>query len=293
LPNLQSLTTCCVCLEPRPLPSTGITRLHRYNGPLRHPRAPGPSLTGFRLVIPAPRLGASRVACAFLVCVLSPLPRRSNWEHCFAHLSQPYQPSPKGLSGRPAHRPFRGLLSVHSRYGPHTRAVTFRDPLPEGFSHIVTSMTAPVASGWSRCRVGLAPTGKRRLFTAHTPTGHQVVQFAPLKRSVAELAANSSRPRTQRCICLLPVPPQHSEFPCAWRFGLHRLARPVSSDPASVLRQRMWLERTLQSTPHGAQSSSCQTNNSAATRASPSAIDGSHRTCHPMGRRGGSTPALR
>src|SRR5246127_1448963 len=30
----------------------------------------------------------------------------------------------------------------------------------------------PVASGWSGCRVGLAPTGKRRLFTAHTQVGH-------------------------------------------------------------------------------------------------------------------------
>src|SRR4029450_11014571 len=81
---------------------------------------------------------------------------------------QPYQPSPKGLSGRPAHCPFRGLLGVHSRYGLHTRAVTvYRDTLSEGFSHFVTSMTAPVASGWSRCRVGLAPTGKRRLVTAH------------------------------------------------------------------------------------------------------------------------------
>ncbi len=30
----------------------------------------------------------------------------------------------------------------------------------EGFSHFVTSMTAPVASGWSDRRVGLAPTGK-------------------------------------------------------------------------------------------------------------------------------------
>src|SRR6202034_1485120 len=37
----------------------------------------------------------------------------------FAHLAQPYQPSPITLSGRPAHRPFRGLLSVHSRCGPH------------------------------------------------------------------------------------------------------------------------------------------------------------------------------
>jgi hypothetical protein len=28
----------------------------------------------------------------------------------------------------------------------------------------------PVASGWSDCRVGLTPTGKRRLITAHTPS---------------------------------------------------------------------------------------------------------------------------
>jgi len=44
--------------------------------------------------------------------------------------------------------------------------------LIEGFSHFVTSMTAPIASGWSDCRVGLAPTGKRRLCTAHTQHGH-------------------------------------------------------------------------------------------------------------------------
>ena len=48
----------------------------------------------------------------------------------------------------------------------------FRDTLTRGFSHFVTSMTAPVASGWSGCRVGLAPTRKRRLFTAHTHSGH-------------------------------------------------------------------------------------------------------------------------
>jgi hypothetical protein len=105
--------------------------------------------------------------------MLSPLPRRSGWAYCFAHFTQPYQPSPKGLSGRPAHRPFRGLLGVHTRYGLHTRAVTvYRDTLSEGFSHFVTSIAAPVASGWSVCRVGLSPTGKRRLFTAHTHSGH-------------------------------------------------------------------------------------------------------------------------
>src|SRR6266850_7619801 len=36
---------------------------------------------------PRPRQGASRVACAFLVCVLSPLPRHSHWRYCFAHPS--------------------------------------------------------------------------------------------------------------------------------------------------------------------------------------------------------------
>ena len=100
--------------------------------------------------------------------MLSPLPRRSDWAYCFAHFTQPCQPSPIWQSGRPAHCPFRGLFGVHSRYGLHTRAVTvFRDTLSEGFSHFVTSIAAPVASGWSGCRVGFAPTGKRRLFTAH------------------------------------------------------------------------------------------------------------------------------
>ena len=55
--------------------------------------------------------------------MLSPLPRRSGWVPRLL-TSQPYQPSPIWQSGRPAHRPFRGLLGVHSRYGLHTRAAT-------------------------------------------------------------------------------------------------------------------------------------------------------------------------
>src|SRR6202035_4647114 len=51
-PISRSLTACCVCLELRPLPSTGITQLQRYCGPLRHPSAPSLSLTGVRLIIP-------------------------------------------------------------------------------------------------------------------------------------------------------------------------------------------------------------------------------------------------
>src|SRR5947207_8383994 len=120
--------------------------------------------------------------------MLSPLPRRSGWAYSSLCFTQPYQPSPKGLSGRPAHRPFRGLLGVYSRYGLHTRAVTvYRDTLTRGFSHFVTSMTAPVASGWSGCRVGLAPTGKRRLFTAHTRRGHRSEEHTSELQSHSDL----------------------------------------------------------------------------------------------------------
>ena len=66
-------------LELRPLPSTGITRLHQYYGPLRHPRGARPVPHGRPVGRPRPRQGASRVARAFLVCMLPPLPRRGGW----------------------------------------------------------------------------------------------------------------------------------------------------------------------------------------------------------------------
>ena len=56
-PISRSFTTCCVCPELRSLPSTGVTRLQRYYEPLRHPKAPGLSLAGFRLVIADHALG--------------------------------------------------------------------------------------------------------------------------------------------------------------------------------------------------------------------------------------------
>jgi len=56
-PVSRSLTTSCVGLVLRPLPSPGITRLHRYYEPRRHPSAPGLSLTGVRLIIPDHAVG--------------------------------------------------------------------------------------------------------------------------------------------------------------------------------------------------------------------------------------------
>ena len=38
-----------------------------------------------------------------------------------------------------------------------------------GFDDLVTSFVATIATGWSDpCRVGLSPTEKPRLYTAHT-----------------------------------------------------------------------------------------------------------------------------
>src|ERR1700677_1969432 len=60
----------------------------------------------------------------------------------------------------------------------HSRRHLYVTRYTEGFSHFVTSMTAPVASGWSGRRVGLAPTGKRRLLTTHANCGHSYVRLA-------------------------------------------------------------------------------------------------------------------
>jgi hypothetical protein len=141
--------------------------------------------------------------------MLSPLPRRSDWAYCFAHFTQPCQPSPIWQSGRPAHCPFRGLLGVHSRYGLHTRAVTvFRDTLSEGFSHFVTSIAAPVASGWSGCRAGFAPTGKRRLFTAHAKSRHS--HWSELRSPqvlIEKFACSSVRQYCRGGIVVRPIVP--------------------------------------------------------------------------------------
>src|SRR5450631_1907752 len=122
-PISRSFTAYCVCLELRLLSSTGVTRLPRYYEPLRHPSAPGLSLAGVRLIIPDHALGLPVLHALSLCTCCRHYPGTADGRslRSFTH---PYQPSPKGLSGRPAHRPFRGLLSVHSRCGLHTRAVT-------------------------------------------------------------------------------------------------------------------------------------------------------------------------
>src|SRR5207253_10447492 len=90
-----------------------------------------------------------------------PLPRRSHWRNRVAHsssgISLPRYGSRVGLR--------IVLFEACSAFTCVTACTLALSPyfvtrLTEGFSHFVTSMTAPVASGWSGCRVGFAPTGK-------------------------------------------------------------------------------------------------------------------------------------
>src|SRR5450830_1162400 len=118
-PISRSFTTYCVCLELRSLPSTSVTRLQRYYEPLRHPRAPGLSLAGIRLIIPDHALGLPVWPALSLCTCCRHYPGAATGD-VLRSFPQSCQPSPVWLPGRPAHRPFRGLLSVHSHYGLHT-----------------------------------------------------------------------------------------------------------------------------------------------------------------------------
>ena len=80
----------------------------------------------------------------------------------------------------------------------HSRGHQFVARYTEGFSHFVTSMTAPVASGWSSCRVGLAPTGKRRLSRRTPHTRHsadRITQRAKFGRRHIQLTLAAGRSR--------------------------------------------------------------------------------------------------
>ena len=171
-PISRSVTTYCVCLELRSLPSTGITRLHRYYEPLRHPRAPGLSLTGVQLVIADHALGLPVFRALSLCTCCRHYPGAATGR--IASLTSPSRVSLPRYGRRVGLRiDLFEACSAFTRVAACTLALSpIRDTLIEGFSHFVTSMTAPVASGWSGCRVGFAPTGKRRLVTAHARSSH-------------------------------------------------------------------------------------------------------------------------
>src|SRR6201987_3282139 len=81
------------------------------------------------------------------------------------------------------------MLDFHSRCGLHTRAVTvIRDPLSEGFRHFVTSMPAPVASGWSE-----SPGGPRTHWKAPPCHGAPPLRALPSRRGGGRSPTNKRR----------------------------------------------------------------------------------------------------
>jgi opacity protein-like surface antigen len=68
-----------------------------------------------------------------------------------------------------------------------------------GFGRFVTSTTAPIATGWSdRCRVGLSPTERAHVFTAHAKAGYFYynVNLKAAVSSPASAALESSHSRS-------------------------------------------------------------------------------------------------
>jgi hypothetical protein len=87
-------------------------------------------------------------------------------------LPQPCQPSPEWQPGRPAHRPFRGLFSVHSVTACTLAAATnlwLATPKASTASlppQLLRLLPAGAFAGWD-----FHPPGKRRLSTAHANCG--------------------------------------------------------------------------------------------------------------------------
>src|ERR1700726_1896869 len=161
--------------ELRLLPSTGITRLHRYYGPLRHPNAPGLSLTGVRLIIPDHALGLPVLRALSLCTCCRHYPGAA--AGCSLRSSHPTVSAFPGRGRRVGlHIDLFEACSAFTRVAACTLARSpIRDPLSEGFRHFVSSMPAPVASGWSESPGGACTRWKAPPCHGAHPKG----SFAP------------------------------------------------------------------------------------------------------------------
>jgi hypothetical protein len=96
----------------------------RQYEPLRHPKAPSLSVTGVRLVVPdhAEGLPVLRALSLCRCCRHFPGTATDGTTLLIRPVMSAF---PERVVGSACvHWPFRGFLSVHSRYGPHTRAAT-------------------------------------------------------------------------------------------------------------------------------------------------------------------------
>ena len=159
----------CVSFQLRPLPSTGITRLRQYCGPLRHPIRPGLALASCQLIPTAITAGASRVApdplCRHAVATTPAGPM----EPIRSLLSHQLRPSPdyswvgSCINSFEACLAFTRVTTCRLTKSPYATLYT------GGSGGFVVSTAAPIVTGWSDPVPGrvLSPAVDQRLFTAH------------------------------------------------------------------------------------------------------------------------------
>ena len=156
--------------RPRALSSAGITQHHWYYGPIRHPDRAGVVLSAhqFGTTLLFHPVRVSRVTCIPLIQTCCRHYPGGIIECVYRSTSPATAAFPECQAGRLPHYPFRGLLSVHCSLRPVCSPSPIRTIYTGSFSHFVTSITVPIATGWNDTyRVGVSPTEERRLFTAH------------------------------------------------------------------------------------------------------------------------------
>jgi hypothetical protein len=165
--------------------------------------------------------------------MLSPLPRHGDWVHPL--LASPVVSAfPDMAVGSARASTFSRLIRRSLALRPaHSRCHHFVTRITEGFNYFVTSTVAPVASGWSICRVGFSPTGKRRLFTAHANCGPST-KNSPNEKGTDQPIADRPQNVTKRN----NISPDMT--PTGVRYSLIR---------AACRRQRRWVRRALADIP--------------------------------------------
>jgi len=156
-------------LELRPLPSAGITRLHRYYGPIRHPKRPGLSLTGYQLdVTNIHRIGLPVLRLVSL-CIHAVATTPAETLGAVVHLPQRHRPSPlHGWVG------FRiGLFEACSAFTHVTACILTKSPISDLLHRSVSTALLPLPplrllpAGTTSCRTRITLAENLRLFTAH------------------------------------------------------------------------------------------------------------------------------
>ena len=147
--NPSVFAASCGSFQLRPLPSTGITRFHRYCEPLRHPKRPGLALASCQLIPTAITAGASRVASGPLCLHAVATTPAGPMEPIRSLLLHRLRPSPDNswvgscIISFVACSAFTRVTTCRLAKSPYATLYT------GGSGGFVASTAAPIATGWS------------------------------------------------------------------------------------------------------------------------------------------------